>query len=99
MFYSGTVAAAREGAIRGLPAIAISADKDAAREPAAALGARLAFATLDAHRALGTPGKGLLLNVNIPPGDQWTVRATRIGRRLYSEDVDFRVDPRGNEYL
>ncbi len=99
VFYSGTVAAARAGAIRGLPAIAISADRDAAREAAAAVGARLAFAALDTFRARGTPGKGLLLNVNIPPGDHWSVRATRIGRRLYSEDVDFRVDPRGNEYL
>jgi 5'-nucleotidase len=95
VFYSGTVAAAREAAIRGLPAIAISADRDAGRAEAAALGSKQA--TLAAHAK--NPGRGLLLNVNVPPGKAWPVRATVIGKRLYSEDVDFRLDPRGNEYL
>ena len=40
-----------------------------------------------------------LLNVNIPPGDAWEVRATCLGSRLYTEDVDYRRDPRGREYL
>ena len=97
IFYSGTVAAAREGAMRKLPAIAISADTKADRGAAAALGARLAMALLHigAERALATP----LLNVNIPPGDRWEVRATRVGTRLYDNAVVFRTDPRGQEYL
>lgn len=98
VFYSGTVAAAREAAIRGLPAIALSADAGADRHAAGALGAKLAHAMLEAHRASGRAG-GALLNVNIPRGSGWTVRATRLGARIYEEDVDFRVDPRGREYL
>ena len=40
-----------------------------------------------------------LLNVNIPRGSAWEVRATRLGARLYAEDVTYRKDPRGREYL
>ncbi|AKT40168.1 5'/3'-nucleotidase SurE [Chondromyces crocatus] len=97
-FYSGTVAAAREGALRGIPSIAISADVKAQRDAAAAVGARLALAM---HRALREvrPVRAPLLNVNIPPGDAWPIRSTSMGARLYSEEVIFRQDPRGREYL
>ncbi len=98
VFYSGTVAAAREAAIRGIPAVALSADAGADREAAAKLGASLALAALEVSRAKAT-GRGSLLNVNIPRGDRWAVRATCLGARLYSEDVEFRKDPRGHEYL
>jgi 5'-nucleotidase len=98
VFYSGTVAAAREGAMRGIPAIALSADAAADREAAAALGARLALALH--HAAIRGPLRTApLLNVNIPPGNAWPIRATRIGARLYTEEVLFREDPRGREYL
>jgi 5'-nucleotidase len=40
-----------------------------------------------------------LLNVNVPPGEQWPVAATRLGLRLYEDLVEFRIDPRGREYL
>jgi len=39
------------------------------------------------------------LNVNVPPGDRWRVQATRLGARIYKDEVDFRKDPRGREYL
>lgn len=97
VFYSGTVGAAREAAIRGIPAVAVSADIDANRESAAKTGARIALATLACAR--GRKGPAPLLNVNIPPGDTWPVRATKLGARLYTEDVDFRTDPRGREYM
>src|SRR6185369_11136633 len=70
VFYSGTVAAAREGAIRGLPAIAISADANADRTAAAALGADLSFALLDVFKA-SPRTQGALVNVNIPRGASW----------------------------
>jgi len=101
IFYSGTVAAAREGALRGIPSVALSADGRADREAAAALGARLALALLEAVRS-GERGErpgAPLLNINVPPGDSWPMRATRIGSRLYTEEVLFREDPRGREYL
>lgn len=113
VFYSGTVAAAREAALRGIPSIAISADGAADPVAAARLGAALALRMLDVaqrtqrtqgtQRAPGTPRTSgsapPLLNVNIPRGDRWDVRATRLGARMYTEDVDYRRDPRGREYL
>ena len=93
VFYSGTVAAAREGALKGIPAIAISAAADADMEAAAELGAELAMRL----SALGTDP--ILLNVNVPPGKNWPLRATRLGRRIYQDAVEFRRDPRGREYL
>jgi 5'-nucleotidase len=98
VFYSGTVAAAREGALRGIAAVAVSADQRADRERAAALGARIAMAALEVYRG-AADAKVPLLNVNIPPGQTWSVRPTRLGARLYAEEVVFREDPRGHEYL
>lgn len=93
-FYSGTVAAAREGALRGIPAVATSAHGAADLGTAAELSARLAFALLAGH-----PASGTLLNVNVPRAWTGEVRATRLGARIYEEVVDFRKDPRGREYL
>lgn len=102
-FYSGTVAAAREGALRGIPAVATSAHGAADLSETAKLCVRIALGLLEALTAPGSAGvaagKGVLLNVNMPK--RWTgeVRATRIGARIYEEVVDFRRDPRGREYL
>ncbi len=96
VFYSGTVAAAREGALRGVAALALSsgATTESERTAAAQEAARIALALLRAQ-----PTGPLLLNVNIPPGHAWQCRATRLGGRFYSDDVEFRTDPRGREYL
>lgn len=94
VFYSGTVAAAREGALRGVPALALSAGLDADRAQAARAAARIALALFH-----GLPTSPLLLNVNIPPGADWVHRATRLGGRFYTDEVEFRTDPRGREYL
>lgn len=94
VFYSGTVAAAREGALKGVPSLALSAAFDADLQAACRLGAWLAL-----ELASGPGGRPLLLNANIPPGDRWSVRATRLGSRVYVDEVDFRKDPRGREYL
>jgi 5'-nucleotidase len=93
-FYSGTIAAAREGALRGIPAIATSAHASADLEAAASLCGRIAVELL-AQPSTRAP----LLNVNVPSGWNGQVRATRLGARIYEEIVDFRVDPRGREYL
>jgi 5'-nucleotidase len=94
VFYSGTVAAAREGALRGVPALALSAGLEADRPAAAAEAARIALALFRAQ-----PTGPLLLNVNIPQGQDWQWRATRLGGRFYTDEVEFRTDPRGREYL
>jgi len=92
VFYSGTVAAAREATLRGIPAIAASAARDVDRERACKAIAGLAKKLLE-HKKL------VLLNVNFPP--KWTgaMRVTRVGVRAYEELVDLRKDPRGRDYL
>jgi len=92
VFYSGTVAAAREAALKGIPAVAASAAAGASFEAAAQVVARLVERTAAEKRPL-------LYNVNFPPGDRWVLRATRLGRRIYEESVEFRRDPREREYL
>lgn len=109
VFYSGTVAAAREGALRGIPAVATSADLGADMEPAAAMIARLVQSLIDLVAPVeqsasgGAParrnGPAPLVNVNVPPGNAWTAVSTRLGLRLYENLVEFRHDPRGREYL
>ena len=93
VFYSGTVAAAREGALKGILSLAVSAAPDTDQPAAAALSARIARSMLDEGE------KPLLLNVNFPAGASWPVRATRLGSRVYTESIEFRRDPRGREYL
>jgi 5'-nucleotidase len=93
-FYSGTIAAAREGALRGIPAVATSAHPKADPAAVASLSAHIAFELLAAH-----PHGGTLLNVNVPRAWTGEVRATRLGARIHEELVDFRNDPRGREYL
>jgi 5'-nucleotidase len=108
VFYSGTVAAAREGALRGIPAMAASADLRADRAAAADVCARLAeslvkLAPVSPDEPASPPFRrkvpAPLVNVNVPPGSGWPVVGTRLGLRLYDDVVEFRHDPRGREYL
>ena len=94
--YSGTVAAATEAYLFGIPAIAFSqVDFGWAHIDAAARVAR--DIVLNKRQALPAP---YLLNVNIPnrPYEQLsTLRATRLGRRHQSEPVLRAQDPRGRD--
>lgn len=95
--YSGTVAAAREASLRGVPGIAFSliGKQTLTRlENAAAIAATLCQRMLEAEHPPTVP----LLNVNFPRGVPKGVRATRLGRRHYAEGVAVREDPRGREY-
>lgn len=94
VFYSGTVAAAREAALRGIPALAASAVDAANPSAAARCTARLGFALMRMPRDAAT-----LINVNFPAGSEWPLCATRLGARVYATGVEFRRDPRGREYL
>lgn len=93
-FYSGTVAAAREGALRGIPAVAASVHASVDMARAAEATVRIAVALLEEKRT-----SGALLNVNFPKDWAGEIRATRLGTRIYEDRVDFRRDPRGREYL
>lgn len=93
--YSGTVAAAREGAILGFPAIAFSLIGRGRLDYAHAAAFARALAP-EVHKR-GLP-KGTLLNVNIPGVAPVGVRATRLGKRSYAQAVVRKVDPRGRAY-
>jgi 5'-nucleotidase len=92
--YSGTVAAAREAALRGVRSVAFSADFHADEASAARLSRRIVTAVLEDQDT-----SPILLNVNYPAGNDWELRATRLGSRNYRDGVEIRRDPRGREYV
>jgi len=98
VIYSGTVAAAMEGAILGVPSVAVSlASWDFTDfAPAARVAARLAARFLEE----GLPSR-FLVNVNVPPLP-WDalrgLRATRLGTRYYNDSIIKKTDPRGRDY-
>jgi 5'-nucleotidase len=100
--YSGTVTAAMEAIIWGVPAIAFSlgsvenglAVSD--YQPASLIAQKIIEAAIQQYIP-----PGILLNVNIPmlPEDQIKgFRTTRLGLRLYRDRLDRRMDPRGRPY-
>jgi len=96
--YSGTVSAAMEGVVSGVPAIAISlADYyEWNFLYAASFAARLARRVL----RVGLESD-VLLNVNVPRGrraDIKGVKVTRLGRREYNDELIRRKDPFGRDY-
>lgn len=94
VFYSGTVAAAVEGALRGAVGIACSL---APRATAPDHG--IAFAAAVVRAAVAEPlPSGTVLNVNMPGTGSDTYQWTTLGRRLYEDDVSERRDPRGRPY-
>ena len=95
--YSGTVGAAMEGYLFGIPAIAFSqVEKGWAHIDDAARIARELVLYLTRHHT--TDGKHWLLNVNIPnrpDADTAAIEVTRLGRRHASEPVIRETNPRG----
>ena len=95
--YSGTVAAALEGVVLGLPAIAVSQQADHGEmdfrsgrtwsregfEPAAAFVARM----VEELEHVPMP-QGTLLNVNCPAGEIQGARACRLGKRVYNDRME-----------
>lgn len=98
VIYSGTVSAATEGTINGIPSIAISLASFVSTrfESAALVGRRIA--EVAAERGLP---RETLLNVNVPdlPLDAIQgIRVTRQGRARFQETFVKRADPRGKIY-
>lgn len=96
--YSGTVSAAMEGTLLGIPSIAISlaARSDFDFAPAAEFAAKLVARVLEC----GLP-PDTLLNVNVPDlaRDQMAgFRITRQGKRRFGEALIEKTDPRGKKY-
>ena len=91
--YSGTVAAALEAIVLGLPGIAVS-QQSSARELDFASGAGFDFAVSARFTArlvaelenVPLPG-GTLLNINVPGGDAQGVEVARLGKRVYRDEL------------
>lgn len=98
--YSGTVAAAMEGAINAVPSIAVSLDANhhgqidfsAAAEMAVDIAQRVLLNTLP---------QDSFLNVNVPHlprAELRGIRITRLGKRIYRDALVERQDPSGKAY-
>ncbi len=101
VLYSGTVSAAIEGAIQGLPSIAVSLASYGAEDyrTAAEIACILAEIT---YRNKDKIPPDTLLNVNIPAVPRSEIkgfRITKLGNREYTDFFDKRIDPQGNPYF
>jgi 5'-nucleotidase len=99
--YSGTVAAAFEGSLLGVPSIAFSLDyrRDRSETPPDYTEAEgVALQVIRYALEIGLP-QLTLWNVNVPAGRPVGFRATRMGRRKYGDSVVEKIDPRGRPYF
>ncbi|CUU01634.1 5'-nucleotidase /3'-nucleotidase /exopolyphosphatase [Candidatus Thermokryptus mobilis] len=99
IIYSGTVSAATEGTILGIPSFAISL---ATYEPNPDFSFAAKFAAKLAQFIFrnGIPS-GTLLNVNVPPVPESEIKGvliTRQGKAFWDDWFDLRKDPNGREY-
>jgi 5'-nucleotidase len=103
--YSGTVAAALEGVVLGIPGIAVS-QQSARREMDFRLGNLFDFASAAAFTAqvvdrlddVPLPA-GTLLNVNVPAGDIDGVEVARLGKRVYQDRLELIEEDVGGRRL
>jgi 5'-nucleotidase len=106
--YSATIGAAIEGTISGIPSIAASLDStpsitdspDTYEADNFRYAAQFVAGLAQQVLALGLPPK-VFLNVNVPdvPPEEITgVEITRVGQRVYRDELIKRQDPRGQSY-
>jgi 5'-nucleotidase len=93
--YSGTVAAAMEAVVSGIPGIAVSYGDRYSWEYEAAATFAAGLVGRAIERGLAPD---ILLNVNVPPGEIAGVEVTRLGKRAYYDELIERVDPYGRKY-
>jgi len=100
VLYSGTVAAAMEATILGVPAVAIS--YAGRRVEHLSTYGSLVSQLIGGILAREEFPPETVLNINLPdrPADETLgVRVTALGRRVYHDSVTHRIDPRGNDYI
>lgn len=95
--YSGTVCAAMEASLMGLPAFAISLDSHQFQADDLALAAKFSRQLAKTIIHGGLPDD-TFLNVNVPAGGCKGVQLTRQGKRQYGDAVVTSQDPRGRKY-
>jgi 5'-nucleotidase len=101
LYYSGTVAAAREAAFHNVPAIAVSlVFNNVAEEHRYHTAAKVIQLCLELGAAEAIPSM-TLLNINVPNLEFSEIkgfRLTQIGFRRYSEEIHARIDSRERNY-
>jgi len=106
--YSGTVAAALEGIVLGLPAVAVSQQAERGRLDAwtvpyswgdgdFAQAAAFTAAIVDRLDEVPMPA-GTLLNVNAPAGDAEGAEACRLGKRIYRDELKLAEEVDGRKH-
>ncbi len=98
VIYSGTVSAATEGTILGIPSIAVSLTTYAPADFTVAAQFARQMAAVVMRRGLP---EGTLLNINVPPlaaGRIKGARITRQGKAIWNDTFDARRDPANKEY-
>lgn len=105
VYYSGTMAAAREGVFHGIPGIAISLDCGFQHHEEEELHFGTAANFLNtvlskkSFLSLFQPNQVLNINVpNLPESQIKGIQLTQLGFRRYSEDITCRQDFRGRDY-
>ena len=104
IYYSGTVAAAREAVFHNVPAIAVSSCMDfhsTEKNELFYYSASNFIKTLVQLNISALIPPMTLININVPWKKESEIlgtRATKVGFRHYSEDIDQRVDFRGRDY-
>lgn len=100
VLYSGTVSAAVEAAMLGLPAIALSLVAMKSGYDDFKFASKFASALVDKLNNVIFPNK-TILNVNIPNLEEENITGvaiTELGGKIFTSDYEKRVDPRGQTY-
>ena len=99
IIYSGTVSAATEGTLLGIPSIAISVNSFE-RDAKFSVAAGVVIEVIEKINEFNLP-KGTLLNVNVPNIERDEIKGWKLtyqGKTKYIEKYVKRTDPRGNSY-
>lgn len=100
ILYSGTVSCAMEGAMLGVPSIAVSLASMHYEYENFKFSAKFINSLLPKLKEFSFPAKSIL-NINIPALDEDDIagiKITELGRKMFTDDYEKRVDPRGKEY-
>lgn len=102
VFYSGTVAAAMEGCIFGVPSVAVSLDSPEYYHGNLDFSAAAWAACQVIEQSMTLKGRsGFVLNINVPYLPREELRgfcSTRMGQRIYQDRLVQREDPWGGPY-
>jgi len=100
ILYSGTVSCAMEGAMMGYPSMAVSLASMSSEPELFKNVARFMLKFVHKVKEFNFPKKSIL-NINVPglmPEDLSGIAITKLGGKMFTDEYDKRVDPRGKVY-